>query len=128
MKKRNLEDEVQKAYMQYMAMQYPLAYSLTFAVPNGEDRPKKIGRNGKTYCPSGQRLKEIGVKEGVPDTFTLLPRGGYHGFVLELKSKTGTVRPEQREWLQKLEDAGYRVSVAKGLDAAIKVIDEYMGL
>jgi hypothetical protein len=87
-----------------------------FAVPNGGKRSRKTAAD----------LKAEGVKPGVPDYLLPVPRGGAVGLALELKTATGRVRPEQREWLAHLEAAGWQVAVVRGWEAAWAVTRDYM--
>ena len=53
----------------------------------------------------------------------------YHGLFIELKrQRGGVVSSEQKYMHQLLREQGYRVEVAKGADAAIKCIKEYLGM
>lgn len=84
-------------------------------VPNGGKRPK--GEAGK--------LKALGVKPGVPDI--LLPRpspqGRWKGLAIELKSSTGRVSPDQREWLDIHVEDGWCVGVARTLDEFVVLVE-----
>ena len=74
------------------------------------------------------RLKETGYKKGFPDVFIYEPRGGHHGLSIELKrEKGGRVSASQKEWKERLEERGYLATVAKGYDAAKKILEEYLG-
>jgi hypothetical protein len=87
------------------------------------------------HCPNGgardiitgARLKRAGVKRGVPDLFMLVPRGEYTGLVIELKTGTGTLSPEQRWWIERFKERGLRVEVCKGHMAAWHVLEDYLG-
>lgn len=95
-------------------------------VPNGENR------NPIT----GARLKRMGVKAGFPDYIIFRkPKWGTHEFkidykkkafavILELKKRTGRLRPNQKEWLALLEDSGYAVIVAFGAQDALDKLDK----
>jgi hypothetical protein len=90
--------------------------SLLYAIPNGGHRNKSVG----AY------LKQEGVRRGVPDYFLAVPCGGYHGLYIELKTKTGKTSPEQKEWLLALNQQGYKAVIAKGSDAALTAVKEYL--
>lgn len=74
-------------------------------------------------------LKQTGqLQKGVPDIFIPVPAGGYHGLWIEMKREVGGVLScEQRKWLDRLNADGYRAIVAKGADAAVEQIKEYLG-
>lgn len=87
-----------------------------FAIPNGGARDKL----------TGAMLKAEGVKPGVPDIFLPFPIGPYHGLFIELKTVTGRLSSEQRDWLQRLQHQGYAAVVCRGLDEAFDTIKYYM--
>jgi len=53
-------------------------------------------------------------------------RGGFHGLYIELKVKGGRVSKEQRWWIEKLREQGYRVEVPVGCQAALDVLMDYL--
>lgn len=105
--------------------QHP-ALRLLFAVPNG-------GKRGKA---TAAKLKAEGVRPGVPDYLLPVGQYGVHrhgcrhaGLAIELKrTRGGATSAEQREWLEALEDQGWRVAVCKGHRQAWGVICEYLGI
>ncbi len=88
------------------------------------------------HCPNGgsrkakeaARLKAQGVKPGVPDLHLPVPKGKYHGLYIEMKYNTGTIEPEQKEWIRAMKEAGNFACVCYGYDYAVKVIEEYVSL
>lgn len=68
-----------------------------------------------------------GVRPGWPDYTLYLPRGRWHGAVLELKAEDGD-KPdeEQLEILARLERAGYRAIVAWGFEQARDALIRYV--
>lgn len=113
------EDVEQMRIMQWARMRsgrYP-ELKLLFHIPNG-------GSRGKVEAA---RLKEMGVKPGVPDLFLPVPKGGYCGLFIELKRRRGgQVSSEQKEWIAALLNAGYCASVCRGFDAAADLISKYV--
>ena len=90
-----------------------------YAVPNGGSRP----------IVEAVKFKRSGVKAGVPDLCIPFSSGGYHGLYIELKREVGgKVSPEQREWIDYLNKAGYYAVVCKGFEAAKRTIEYYLGL
>jgi hypothetical protein len=91
---------------------------LYFAIPNGGWRPRV----------KAAKLRQAGVKAGVPDLFIPTPRSGYHGLFIELKRiKGGYTSYEQRQWLQWLQANGYMAQVCPGATIAKTVISKYLG-
>ena len=92
------------------------------AIPNGGNRNPR----------EAARLRQQGVKKGVSDIFLPMPTMWHHGLYIELKraKKQGASRvsPEQKEFIQEMNTAGYMAVVCYGADEAIKVISEYAGI
>lgn len=104
--------------MGWFDLQYPALRGRLAAVPNGGDRHPAVA--GK--------LKAEGVRKGYPDLQLLMPRGGYHGLIIELKRvKGGRVESEQADWLEWLARQGYMAVVCKGADQARETIKRYLG-
>lgn len=91
---------------------------MLFAVPNGGARSKA----------AGGKLKAEGVRPGVSDYIALVPRNGFHGLVLELKTAKGVVSKEQSAFIAAARIAGYRAEVARGWSEAWDVVSSYVGI
>lgn len=112
------EHDIAVAYFRWCQVhtaQHP-ELTLLYHIPNGGHRNKVIG--GK--------LKAEGVKKGVPDYCLPVARGDYHGFYLELKTKTGRPTKDQQRFLWLLKEQRYRAVIAYGLDEAIDLTLEYL--
>lgn len=96
---------------------YPALRNL-FAVPNGGDRHKIVAA----------KMKAEGQKSGVPDYVLLFPANGFHGLAIELKSMTGYASRDQKDWIERLRDNGYRAEVCRGADAAWATVKDYLGI
>lgn len=113
------EDQEQRKLAQWLDL-----HKILWAhIPNGGHRNKIVAA----------KLKGQGVKAGVPDIliFDIPPklesRGVqvFPGIAIELKrTKGGTVSPEQKQWLEALQNRGWMVHVARGADDAIKYLEE----
>lgn len=90
--------------------------ALFFAVPNGGYRSRR----------TAGRLKAEGVRRGVPDYLFPVPRGGFNGLAIELKTRTGRPSPEQRVWLAALRDHGWQAEVCRGWEHAWAVVRDYL--
>lgn len=97
-------------------------------IPNGEERAWKIDRKGRRYSPGAQRLREEGLEPGTSDYFLAVPRGGFHGFWIEMKAKDGRRKPSQIEFGNRMIAQGYKFSFFEGWESASKVILEYLKL
>ena len=89
------------------------------------------------HTPNERRASETelinltaqGMKKGVPDNFIAEPRGKYHGLYIELKrSKKSLSRksPEQREWIESLNEKGYKAVFCYGAEEAKRAVLEYI--
>lgn len=97
--------------------QYP-DLALLYAVPNGGLRNKVIAA----------QLKRSGTRAGVPDVCLCVARKGWHGLFIELKYGRNPATPEQLEWLARLTEQGYLAVCVVGWQAAMKVIEDYLGI
>ncbi len=93
-----------------------------FAVPNG----------GRRDAITGARLKEEGVRAGIPDLFLAYPKNGAHGLFLEMKRQKGSgsyyrATEAQKKAMEAFTEAGYLCVVAYGAREAIDAIEKYLG-
>ena len=96
---------------------YP-GVDLIFAIPNGGHRHKKVA----------VKMKNEGVKAGVPDLFLPVARNGYHGLFIEMKFGRRKPTDSQTEWLDTLSREGYCAAVCWGAADAIETIEDYYGV
>lgn len=81
---------------------------------------------GKRTPQEGNKLKRMGMSKGFPDLEICVPKNGFHGLYLEFKSGKGKLSPEQKEWGERLGEAGYKVAVVRSCNEAIEVFEAYM--
>ena len=74
------------------------------------------------------RMKQAGYKKGIPDLLIFEPRNGYYGLAIEVKTAVGRASEHQKVWQEELKKRGWRAEICKGLDACIKVIDDYFSV
>lgn len=69
-----------------------------------------------------------GMRAGEADFKILLPRGGFHGLVVEHKAEDGKhkLTQEQDEYLQYMGSKGYMSVYCKGIASAKETIEAYM--
>jgi hypothetical protein len=108
-----LESDIQEFVVNYLRISYPKA--LYCASAGGM----------RTSMRQAIKMKRTGYVKGVPDLQIFEPRGGYHGLLLEIKTKKGVASLEQKVWRDLLTARGYKAEICKGTDQCIKVIDEY---
>ena len=92
---------------------------LLHAIPNGGNRAIHVAK----------RLKDEGVKAGVPDLCLPVKSGKFSGLYLELKAQKGR-KPtkEQAAMLSRLRDEGYWAGVCYGAEEAILTLKAYLAL
>lgn len=98
------------------------------AIPNGAKLPYKRDDRGRRFSPQAAKLLSEGLLPGVPDLFLPAPKAKYHGLYIEMKYGRNKPSPEQEDVIRMLRLCGYRVEVCYSADAAIRVIEEYLGL
>ena len=94
-------------------------YGLLFGIPNGQYR-------------KGQRM-EPGLRPGIPDLFLARYRHSrdgnpsYYGAFIELKVGDGKPSKEQLQWIERLRNQGYYVTVIwDSLSEVMRVLEWYI--
>lgn len=114
----HIEDNVQMMLFDWARAQsgkYP-ELELLHHIPNG----------GKRDAREAARFKRMGVKPGVPDISLPVPRGGFHGMYIEMKSPTGKLSDNQRKWLARLSEMSYYTCVCYSFEQARDCILKYL--
>lgn len=112
------EDTIQAQVIRWATLQagvYPELARL-FHVPNG----------GQRHAVVAAKLKLQGVKSGVPDLCLPVPRYGRPGLWIEMKTADGRVSKNQKDWIEYLKGAGYRVEVCRSFDEARAALLDYL--
>lgn len=101
-------------------------------VPNGTQLAGGRQRRAQ-YMAS---LKAQGFRPGVSDIVIAYPTHNYHGAYIELKRDPAAykgpkalataLRPEQRDWLERMDAVGYWTAVAYGVDDFKRLVESYM--
>ena len=87
-----------------------------------------IPNEGKRSAATGARMKQAGLKSGVPDVCLPTAHGGYIGLYIEMKIKPNKPTENQKQWLRALREAGHMVAVCYSWDEARKLIEDYLRL
>lgn len=114
--KRHTESNEQIAAMDWLRAQYPHIASHTL----------HIGNERKASYYAGYIMKRMGVLKGASDLFMAWPNGGYHGLFIEVKSKVGRPSPEQKAFIERMREVGYRAEICYGADEVINTMKEYI--
>lgn len=113
---RNEESQIQRACVQWFNLYYPEYRGLLYSVPNG----------GHRNIITARIMKAEGVVSGVSDLNLDIPRGGFHGLRIEMKTPKGRQSENQREWQRKVEEQGYRYIVCHSTKEFIEQIKAYL--
>ena len=109
------EQSLQSAVIMYIQLKYPKARYCA-----------SLGGQYQPYQSQRIRAQRNGYVKGFPDLFIYEARNGYHGLALEIKTLKGRATIEQKEWIEALNERGFKAEVVKGLPAILKLIDSYM--
>ncbi len=85
-----------------------------------------IGNERKASYFAGFIMKKMGVLKGASDLFMAWPNQGFHGLFIEVKSKIGKPTPEQKAFIQRMRDAGYKAEICYGAEEVINTMQEYL--
>lgn len=116
-----LEKEEQIAFVEYCGNNGISVVS----TQNGFKMPKAAFN----YAAYSRTLKKMGLSKGFPDLIILEKNKSktHEVLFIEMKrQKGGKLKPEQEEWIQKLDDKDYCVGVAKGCESAVRILQKYL--
>lgn len=120
--RNELEHTEQVSLMQWWSLQcrrFGIPEQLLFAIPNG----------GQRNIITAKRMKDEGVRAGIPDLFLAVPRGKFHGLFVEMKkSQGGVVSDAQKVCMEMLSENGYCVTVCHGFIDAQEAVKGYLSL
>jgi hypothetical protein len=114
--KRHTESNEQIAAMDWLRTQYP----------NIAEHTMHIGNERKATYYMGYIMKRMGVLKGASDLFMAWPISGYHGLFIEVKSKVGRPTAEQKAFLQRMREVGYKAEVCYGAEEVINTMTKYL--
>ena len=99
-------------------------------IRSNKNEGKIVDEDGKydrrTAMIKGRRNKRMGMKAGIPDLELLIPKGEYHGLLIELKTQIGRVSKVQNKWLIYLQNQGYQAIVCRSVKDAVQAVANYM--
>ena len=87
-----------------------------------------VPNEGKRSRIAGARLKDQGLKSGVPDVCLPTAHGGYIGLYIEMKVKANKPTENQKQWLRKLREQGHLTAVCYSWEEAKQLIEQYIKL
>lgn len=113
------EGKEQTMLMGILKVKHPEAYRLIYHIPNGGHRHPVVAA----------KLTGQGVKPGVSDLNLPIARGGWFGLFIEFKASPphdSDVTEAQTAFLLRVEQQGYYATVCRGVDDALRVIEDYL--
>lgn len=84
-----------------------------------------IPNEGKRSAMGGGKLKEMGLREGMPDLCLPISRCAFATLYIEMKKIGGKPTEKQIDKLEMLERYGNAVAICEGAEQAEKVIEAY---
>lgn len=123
MARQAIEFHHQCALVSWFNQSCPKLSDLLISQPNG----------GYRNTIEAFNIKRSGGKAGIPDLFLAIPRNGFSGLWIELKSPMDSktkpkVSESQKKYIQLLNEIGYRAVVCYGWDQARLEIMDYLNL
>ena len=109
---RRDESNLQIACVTWYRLQYPKLRKALFSVPNGGTRNKR----------EAVTLKKEGVTAGVSDLILAVPNKENAGLFIEMKTPSGTVSKDQKEFLALMKSLGYRTEVVRSFNKFVEVV------
>lgn len=108
------EETIHKTVIEWV-MFHPLLNKLVLHFPN----------EGRRTASFGKLLKDMGMRAGVSDLFIAMPKHGFGGAWIELKSIDGVVSTFQKEFLRDMSQQNYFTAICWSIDEAINTISWY---
>ena len=118
-RRQSPEMQLQAACVLIAWNDFPETRKLLFHVENEDSHGNSI---------RGAIRKAQGIVRGVSDLILLIPRGRWHGLMIEMKTKEGSQSPYQREWQHRVEAQGYRYEVIRSEEDFRALLTEYLAL
>jgi hypothetical protein len=113
---KNLEDKIQTVCVKWFDFQYKKLKPLLYC-----------NYNNPRNAIQGAKLKKMGMRKGIPDLFLALPRGLCSGLYIEMKTSTGRLSKEQKEYAETLKSVGFHWELVRSFDEFKSVIEKYLG-
>lgn len=108
-------------WAEHSISKYPMLEYM-FAIPNGGVR----GGSQLQRIINGKKLKNEGVKSGVPDIFLPYPTKGYHGLFIEMKVKPNKTSENQKKFINFLLRRNYLAIICYSHEEAIQATQKYL--
>lgn len=114
MTKKISEHKIQTLIVQFLDMYLPPPF-LIYAIPNG----------GKRDIGTAVKLKNEGVKSGIPDLHVPIGRKGFLSLYVECKTDKGSLTKKQLEKHAQLTALGNLVETVRSVEEGLRVVVNY---
>ena len=74
------------------------------------------------------KLKLMGFRAGIADCIFMVPADGYHGLVIELKTRGNGPSDDQKKWLGVMAERGYLALVVNDFETFRNCLTKYLEL
>lgn len=111
------ESELQRSCVKWFRYKYPNRKLSLFSVPNG----------GFRNVREAAIMKSEGVVAGVSDLVLAIPRHGFHGLFIEMKTQKGKQSDLQKEFEMAVTEEGYKYAICRSFDEFMETINGYIG-
>ena len=101
--------------MRWLALCHPFVYDYAYHIPN----------EGKRSITEAMRLKNMGLRAGIPDICIALDNDINNTLYIEFKYGKNVITLHQETWIKKLREAGHRVAICYTIDEAMDVVLDY---
>jgi len=113
------ERQFQAIVVEYIDKRYPSIGSLCFHVPLELLRREKH---------TAGMFHALGARAGVADVVLLVPRGAYHGLLIELKVPPRRPTDSQCNFLEAARREGYAACWSDSINTVLRLLDVYLKL
>lgn len=116
------EHQEQVAVIQWFRLQHKKYAKCLFSIPNGAH----LAGDARLRAIKMNAMKAEGLLPGVSDLMLIVPKAGWHGLFIEMKSKDGHLSEAQKEFMGAATLMGYQSVVCYGFEDAKEAITNYL--
>ena len=116
------EHSLQVACVTWFRYTYPTLAELLVAIPNGS----KLSGSQLERAKQWLRFRKEGAVAGAPDLVLFVASEGFHGLMMEFKSKSGRQTPHQKKFQMAAEKSGYKYVIINSFEGFVSSILNYL--
>ena len=114
--KHPTERQEQETLIQWIGLQHSWLLDYTMCIRN----------EVKCSAAIGKKLNAQGRLKGAADLWISWPTTKHYGLYIEMKTLVGKLTKEQKEFLARMNKAGYLALKANGANEAIRIVKDYL--